>query len=192
MEFYQSEIRIRSLDQGLEPAIHSIPSHSLFNESLIILYIFFHNSVKHFKIELQTNYTTDHYNSYVNRTRNCTIFFSYITCAQCIHLCWYGRNLVVEITTLFNILGHQRCFRHWVWKVRQISLRGSNFGLRFFYVPLIYDTGPTALLSFRRKSYSGFLRSEKIHWLRPGLNPLTSNPEASMITPRPPGSTAEI
>ena len=25
----------------------------------------------------------------------------------------------------------------------------------------IYDTGPTALLPFRRKSYTGFLRSEK-------------------------------
>ena len=38
-------------------------------------------------------------------------------------------------TTLFNMLGHQRRFRHRAWKVRQILLRGSNFGLRFFYVP---------------------------------------------------------
>ena len=46
----------------------------------------------------------------------------------------------------------------------------------------IYDTGPTALLPFRRKSYSGFLRSAKIHRLRPGLNPRTSDPVTSMIT----------
>ena len=37
-----------------------------------------------------------------------------------------------------------------------ISASGS-FTCRKFY-----DTGPTALLPFRRKSYSGFLRSEKI------------------------------
>ena len=36
--------------------------------------------------------------------------------------------------TLFNILGHQRLFQHRAWKVQQILLRGSNFGLRFFYV----------------------------------------------------------
>ena len=35
--------------------------------------------------------------------------------------------------------------------------------------------GPTALLPFRRKSYSGFLRSEKIHRPWPGLNPRTLN-----------------
>ena len=52
----------------------------------------------------------------------------------------------------------------------------------------MYDTGSTALLPFRRKSYSGFLRSEKIHGPRPGSNPRTSYPEASMITPRPAGS----
>ena len=46
----------------------------------------------------------------------------------------------------------------------------------------IYDTGPTALLPFRRKSYAGFLRSEKIHQFRPGLNLRTSDPVVSMIT----------
>ena len=38
---------------------------------------------------------------------------------------------VVGFTTLFNILGHQRRFRHRAWKVWQILLRGSNFYLRF-------------------------------------------------------------
>ena len=33
-------------------------------------------------------------------------------------------------------------FYNWAWKVRQILLRGSNFGLRFFYVSLIYYTDP--------------------------------------------------
>ena len=46
---------------------------------------------------------------------------------------------------------------------------------------------PTAR-DFRRKSYSGFLRSEKIHGSRPGLNPRTSDPEESMITTGTPGS----
>ena len=47
-----------------------------------------------------------------------------------------------------------------------------NFGLRFFYVPYIYDTGPTAVFPFRRKSYSRFYALKKIHRPRPGLNPL--------------------
>ena len=71
-----------------------------------------------------------------------------------------ARMLLLGFTTLFNILD-QRRFQHRAWKVRQILLRDSNFGLRFFYVPEIYDTGPTALPPFRRKSYSGFLRFEK-------------------------------
>ena len=39
--------------------------------------------------------------------------------------CWVLRLLL-------NILGHQSRFRHRAWKGRQILLRGSNFGLRFF------------------------------------------------------------
>ena len=39
---------------------------------------------------------------------------------------------------------------------------------------------PTTLLPFRRKSYSGFLRSEKIHRPLPGSNPRTSDPEANV------------
>ena len=56
--------------------------------------------------------------------------------------------LLLGFTTLFNISGHQRRFLHWAWKVRQILLRGSNFGLRLFYQPWSYDTELTALLSF--------------------------------------------
>ena len=72
---------------------------------------------------------------------------------------------------------------------RLILLRGSNFGLRFFYVPWIYDNGSTALLSFGRNSYSGFLRSEKFHRPRPGLDPRTPDPVSSMITTGPPERT---
>ena len=50
--------------------------------------------------------------------------------------------------------------------------------------------GPMALLPFWRKSYSGFLRSEKIHRPWPGLNLRTSDPVVSTITTRPPGSTS--
>ena len=49
--------------------------------------------------------------------------------------------------------------------------------------------GPTALLPFQRKSYLGFLCSEKIHQPQPGLNLRASDPVASMITTGPPGST---
>ena len=46
-----------------------------------------------------------------------------------------------------------------------------------------------ALLPFRWKSYSGFLRSEKIHRPRLRLNPRTWDPVASLITTGLPGST---
>ena len=47
---------------------------------------------------------------------------------------------VVEIVDfgfydVLNILGHLSRFLQWARNVRQILLRGSNFGLRFFYVP---------------------------------------------------------
>ena len=91
----------------------------------------------------------------------------------------HDQMVVVEVG--FYISGHQRRFIDWAWKFRQIFLRGSNFGSRF--LPYVN------LLSFRRKSYSGFLRSEKIHRPLPGLNPRTSDPVESMITNRPPEST---
>ena len=81
-----------------------------------------------------------------------------------------NKKSCVFFTTLFNILDHQCRFRHRTWKKH-------------------YIMGPTALLSFQRKSYSGFLRSEKIHRPRPGSNPWTSDQEASMITTGPPRST---
>ena len=43
-------------------------------------------------------------------------------------------TLLLGFMALFNISGHQRRFLYWAWKVGQILLRGSNFGLRFFYV----------------------------------------------------------
>ena len=45
--------------------------------------------------------------------------------------------------------------------------------LGIFYMPQIYDMGPTALLSFRRKACWGFFRPEKSWRLRLGLNPRT-------------------
>ena len=42
------------------------------------------------------------------------------------------RLSLLGFTTLFSISGHQRRFRHRAWKVRQILLKGSNFGLGFF------------------------------------------------------------
>jgi hypothetical protein len=45
--------------------------------------------------------------------------------------------------------------------------------LRNFYMPQIYDMGPTDLLPLRRKACWGFFRPEKSWWLRLGLNPRT-------------------
>jgi len=42
--------------------------------------------------------------------------------------------------------------------------------LGIFYMPQIYDMGPTALLSLRRKACWGFFSPLKIRRLRPGLN----------------------
>ena len=41
-------------------------------------------------------------------------------------------SLLLGFTTFFNMLGRQRRFRHRAWKVQEILLRSSNFGLRFF------------------------------------------------------------
>ena len=45
--------------------------------------------------------------------------------------------------------------------------------LAFFYMPQIYDMGPTALLPLRRKARWASFRPEKSWRLRPGLNPRT-------------------
>ena len=60
-----------------------------------------------------------------------------LTCASSLacFLAYRWLLLLLGFTTLFNILGHQHRFRYRAWKVRQILLGGSNFGLRFFYVP---------------------------------------------------------
>src|SRR5215468_7768886 len=51
----------------------------------------------------------------------------------------------------------------------------------FFYMPQSCDMGQTALNPFRRKACWGFF-AQIIRRLRPGLNPRTSVPEASMLT----------
>ena len=52
------------------------------------------------------------------------------------HIYWLQRwYCCLVLRHFFNILGHQWRFRHRAWKVRQLLLRGSNFDLRFFYIP---------------------------------------------------------
>ena len=96
-------------------------------------------------------------------------------------------SLLLCFTTLFNILGHQRRFRHRTWKVWQIMLRGCNFGLRLFYVPETYDTGFTSLP--KEVHTQDFYALRKSIDPGPGSYPRTSDPEASMRTAEPPGST---
>ena len=97
--------------------------------------------------------------------------------------------LLLGFTTLFNILGHQRRLRHRAWKARQILLRGSNFVLKFFYVPKSTTRDLLLYLSSEGSHTQDFLRSEKSIYPRPGSNPRNSDPEASMLTTGPPGST---
>ena len=73
----------------------------------------------------------------------------------------------------------------WWWYI--IILGGFISLLKYWWAhPIKWATSRHC---FRRKSDSGFLRSEKNH--RPHLrsNPQTSDPVASMITTGPPGST---
>ena len=71
---------------------------------------------------------------------------THLGCCQrgphCVLMWLFGHPLLLLLlffllgfTTLLNILGHQCCFWHRAWKGRQILLTGSNFGLRFFYIP---------------------------------------------------------
>jgi hypothetical protein len=57
--------------------------------------------------------------------------------------------------------------------------------LGIFYMPQIYDMGPTALLPLRRKVLRIF-SPLKVQRLWPGLNLRTWVPKASTLTPRPP------
>ena len=66
------------------------------------------------------------------------------------------------------------------------QIRNSRKFTRFFYMPQSWDMGHVILLPLRRKAYWGFFRTpEKIQRLRPGLNPRTRVPVASMLTTRP-------
>ena len=64
--------------------------------------------------------------------------------------------------------------------------------LGIFYMPQIYDMGPTALLPLRRKACWGFFRPEKSWRLRPGFNSWTWVLKGSMLTPRPPKPLKEM
>ena len=60
-------------------------------------------------------------------------------------------------------------------------IHGSN---RFFYMPQSWDMGQILLLPLRRHAYWGFSG-------RPGVNPRTRVPEASMLTTRLPKPSTE-
>ena len=87
--------------------------------------------------------------------------------------------LLLCFTKLFNILGHQRRFRHRAWKSDKLCSEA-----------LISAWGS---FTCRKSTTHGFTRDfyalKKSIDPRPGLNPRTSYPEASMITTVPPGST---
>ena len=53
------------------------------------------------------------------------------------------------------------------------AIRDLLHALGIFYMPQIYDMGPTALLPLRRKASWGFFSPLNTWRLRPGLNPRT-------------------
>ena len=57
---------------------------------------------------------------------------------------------------------------------------------RFFYMPQNWDMGHILLLPSEGRHTEDFPDARKIQRLRPGLNPRTRVPEASMLTTRPP------
>ena len=86
------------------------------------------------------------------------------------------------------------CYPRDPWQWRAELLRGretwptiwpkcttSTEHLGIFYMPQIYDMGPTALLPLRRKARWGFFSPWKIRRLRPGLNLRTWVPKASTL-----------
>ena len=79
--------------------------------------------------------------------------------------------LLLGFTTLFNILGHQRRFRHRAWKVRQILLRGSNFGSFMCRTSTTRD--PRLYVPSEGSQTQDFYALKKIHRPRQGSNPRT-------------------
>ena len=69
--------------------------------------------------------------------------------------------MLLGSTILFNILGHQRRFRHRAWEVRQVLLRGSNFDMRFFACRKSTTRDPRLYFPSEGSHSQDFLRSKK-------------------------------
>ena len=102
---------------------------------------------------------------------------------------WLAKCLTHNLFSSFgfydalNNSGHWRHFLQWAWK--------AKFWLEVLLCAINLQQGTHGFTSLPKKSYSGFLHSEKIHWIRPGLNLWTSDPVASMIPKGPVGSTPQ-
>ena len=70
----------------------------------------------------------------------------------------------------------------------QILLANSNLrkSARIFYIPQSWDMGQILLLPSEGRHTKDFPDTRKFQRLRPGLNPRTRVPVASMLTTRPP------
>ena len=101
----------------------------------------------------------------------------------------YYNALLLGFTTLFNILGHQRRFRHRAWKARQIFAQRLLFRLEVLLCAVNLRHWTHGFTSLPKEVLLGIFTLWKIHRLRPRSNPRTSDPEESMITTGPPGST---
>ena len=99
--------------------------------------------------------------------------------------------LLLGFRTLLNILGNQRRFRHSTWKGGQILLRGSNFGLRFFYVLVNIRSGTHSFTSLPKEVILRIFTLWKIHRPRPGSKPRTSD-HNSFPNPSVPLPTSQL
>ena len=76
------------------------------------------------------------------------------------------RLLLLGFTTLLNILGHQRRFRHRAWKVRQILLRGSNSAWGYFTCRKSTTRDPRLYFPSEGSHTQDFYALKKIHRTR--------------------------
>ena len=100
--------------------------------------------------------------------------------------------LLLGFMTLLNISDHQHCFRHRAWKARQILLRGSHFGLRYFTCSKSTTRDPRLYFPSEGSHTQDFYALKNSIDPRQRSNLRTSDPEASMITTGPPGSTHQF
>jgi hypothetical protein len=102
------------------------------------------------------------------------------------HLGLVDRSFVPQIGILPSFISrgtpHHAALEASISEGRKLNIRILPAAAGFFDMPQSWDMGQIIWLPLRRKACCGFLHQKK----RPGLKPRTREPEASMLTSRPP------